>query len=50
VNAPPPPNVRALGIGGLVFGALFPVWAWWGDRHREVVPGPGAASGTPSPG
>jgi hypothetical protein len=50
VNAPPPPNVRALGIGGLVFGALFPVWAWWGDRHREVVPGAGAASGKPSPG
>ena len=50
VSAPPPPNVRALGIGGLVFGALFPVWAWWGDRHREVVPGPGAANGKPSPG
>jgi hypothetical protein len=50
VNAPPPPNVQALGIGGLVLGALFPVWAWWGDRHREVMSGPGAASGTPSPG
>lgn len=37
VNAAPPPTVRALGLGGLIFGALFPLWAWWGDRHREPV-------------
>ncbi|SRR5712691_2385563 len=37
VNAAPPPNVQALGGGGLVFGILFPVWAWWGDRHRDPV-------------
>jgi membrane-bound metal-dependent hydrolase YbcI (DUF457 family) len=37
VNAAPPPTAQAIGIGALVFGLLFPVWAWWGDRHRDVV-------------
>ena len=37
VNAAPPPTVRALGLGGFIFGALFPLWAWWGDRHRDPV-------------
>ncbi len=45
VNAPPPPNLRALGIGGLVFSSLFLVWAWWGDRHREVVSGSAGVAG-----
>ena len=39
INAPPPPNISALGIGGLT-GVLFPIWAWWGDRHREVTTSP----------
>ena len=49
-NAAPPPNVRALGIGGLVFGALFPLWAWWGDRHREAAAAPGTGGGARPPG
>jgi len=39
VNAAPPPTARALGLGGLLFGLLFPIWAWWGDRHRDSVTG-----------
>jgi membrane-bound metal-dependent hydrolase YbcI (DUF457 family) len=32
-----PPSMRAIEIGGIVFGWLFVVWAAWGDRHREAV-------------
>ena len=31
---PPPPNVPAIAIAGIVGSALFTVWAWWADRHR----------------
>jgi membrane-bound metal-dependent hydrolase YbcI (DUF457 family) len=34
---PPPPSLRALAIGGIVFGWLFVGWAGWGDAHREAV-------------
>jgi hypothetical protein len=34
---PPPPSVMAIAVIGLVGGALILVWAWWADRHREVV-------------
>ena len=33
----PPPTLRALEIGGIVFGWLFVGWAWWADKHREGV-------------
>ena len=36
VNVPPPATVAALAWGGLV-GWLFPLFAWWVDRHRAVV-------------
>jgi hypothetical protein len=32
---PPPPNVRAIAIVGLV-SWLLPLWAAWFDRHREA--------------
>ncbi len=32
---PPPPSVRALAVTSLL-GWLFPLWAWWIDRHRAV--------------
>jgi hypothetical protein len=33
---PPPPNATTLAASA--FGIwLFPVWAWWVDRHRIVV-------------
>jgi uncharacterized membrane protein len=32
-----PPSMRAVEIGGIVFGWLFVWWAAWGDRHRESV-------------
>jgi len=32
-----PPSMRAMEIGGLVFGWLFVGWAAWVDRHREAV-------------
>ncbi len=30
-----PPSMRAIAIGGIIFGWLFVWWAAWGDRHRE---------------
>lgn len=30
-----PPSMRAVAIGGIVFGWLFVGWAAWGDKHRE---------------
>jgi hypothetical protein len=44
----PPPGVRALAIGAIVFGWLFVAWAAWADRHRDVVVRPGAARGAPT--
>ena len=35
--SPPPPSVPALAIGGIVFGWLFVVWAWWVDGHRDAT-------------
>jgi len=32
-----PPSMRAVEIGGIVFGWLFVWWAAWGDRNRESV-------------
>jgi hypothetical protein len=33
----PPPSVKALAFTALALW-LVPLWAWWADRHREVVP------------
>ncbi|MGH7606277.1 MAG: metal-dependent hydrolase [Gemmatimonadales bacterium] len=38
--APPPPSVRALAVGGLVFGGLFVLFAGWVDRHRHAAVAP----------
>jgi membrane-bound metal-dependent hydrolase YbcI (DUF457 family) len=35
---PPPPSVKALIVVAFV-AWLFVPWAWWFDRHREVVAG-----------
>jgi hypothetical protein len=32
-----PPSMRAVAIGGIIFGWLFVAWAAWVDRHRELV-------------
>ena len=37
IFAAAPPSVTALAGGTLVLW-LFPLWAWWFDRHREVAP------------
>ncbi len=34
VFGPPPPNVQAIAIAGIVGTALFTAWSWWADRHR----------------
>jgi hypothetical protein len=34
VVGPPPTDVKAFAVVGLA-AWLFPVWAWWVDRHRE---------------
>jgi membrane-bound metal-dependent hydrolase YbcI (DUF457 family) len=31
---PPPPNVAAIAITGIVSGPLLGLWAGWADRHR----------------
>lgn len=33
--SPPPPSVEAMGYAGLGLG-LFPLLAWWFDRHRRA--------------
>ena len=35
--SPPPGNIKALAVGGVVFGWLFVAFAAWVDRHRESV-------------
>jgi hypothetical protein len=32
----PPPSVTAICVVALLASVLFPAWAWWADRHREV--------------
>ncbi len=32
-----PPSMRAVAIGGIIFGWLLVAWAAWVDRHRELV-------------
>ena len=34
--APPPPSVAAIAYSGLIGAAVFFVWAWWPDAHREA--------------
>lgn len=41
---PAPTDMNALAIGGIVFGWVFVLLAWWVDRHRG-----GATSGLPTP-
>ena len=36
LTAGAPPSVRALGLMTLTMW-LFPLWAWWFDRHREIA-------------
>jgi membrane-bound metal-dependent hydrolase YbcI (DUF457 family) len=38
VFSPPPPDIRALSLVALGIW-LFPVWAWWFDRHRSAATG-----------
>jgi LexA-binding, inner membrane-associated putative hydrolase len=38
--APPPANLKALAVGGIIFGWVFVLFAWWVDRHREAMPAP----------
>ena len=34
--SPPPPSVDALWMVALIGAALFTLWAWWADKHREA--------------
>ena len=34
---PPPPNAGAVAVAGIAGGLLFPLWAWWADRQRDVT-------------
>lgn len=37
ILGPPPPSVDALWITALIGALLLTLWAWWSDRHRDVV-------------
>jgi membrane-bound metal-dependent hydrolase YbcI (DUF457 family) len=37
LNVPPPPGIPVLAVSAIAFGGLFVLWAWWGDRHRDVA-------------
>jgi len=32
---PTPTDIKALAIGGIIFGWVYVLLAWWVDRHRE---------------
>src|SRR4029077_11915605 len=34
----PPPSVGAIAWTGIAASVVLVPWAWWFDRHREVVP------------
>ncbi len=34
IFGPPPPSVKAIGMVGVIGGALFVAWGGWIDRHR----------------
>ena len=44
LEGPPPPNIRAGLVTMLISMPLLLGWAWWFDRHREVVAGANDAS------
>ena len=35
--SPPPSSVTLLWIVGIAGGVIFLAWAWWADRHRDVI-------------
>ncbi len=35
--APPPTDMTAIAVFGIVFGWLFVLFGWWVDRHRDAV-------------
>lgn len=35
---PPPTDIQALAVGGIVFGWVYVLLAWWVDRHRDAAP------------
>jgi membrane-bound metal-dependent hydrolase YbcI (DUF457 family) len=41
---PSPTDIKALAIGGIIFGWVFVLFAWWVDRHRDA-----ATSDRPAP-
>jgi hypothetical protein len=49
MGSPPPPNVTAVGWGGLSLW-LIVLAAWWIDRHRAPRSGPRAEASAPSGG
>ena len=37
LSGSPPPSVTAICVVALAASALFPLWAWWTDRHRRIA-------------
>jgi hypothetical protein len=35
--SPPPDNMHAVAVSGLIFILVLLLWPWWFDRHREAV-------------
>lgn len=37
IFSPPPPSVNALVVVAVIGAAVMSAWAWWVDRHRDIV-------------
>ena len=37
LNGAPPPSARAIAIVAITMAPMFPIMAWWIDRHRELA-------------
>ena len=33
----PPPSSEAIGAAGLIGAVVMTTWAWWVDRHRDII-------------
>ena len=33
----PPPSSEVIGIAGLIGAVVMTTWAWWVDRHRDII-------------
>lgn len=37
LSSSPPPSVNAICVVAIAASVIFPLWAWWADRHRRSL-------------